>query len=1120
MLNKKLLFVSLIFFLIQLIPANSNFAIPESSFVPLNSREITEFELTKSKSELYYSFENNYSDSDILINLQIAKGFTTMGFIYDSYDKIQTDTQGEYINYLIEFSLTEKTVLLKSSEYSIQKKKYYIIIKDILNSYNKDYISIFNEQDPILLQNERFITIEKFYSKNKFSFYFSTKKNEMAILDLNIDNENFFQLISIYKGSTNDLIYQGEKNKGEIKLNEDFESEENYIVEIESLEDPYLDVKSSIILHLQETNVHLLQSNTPLVQAFTGNKVFNFYVDIDDYDFEDENIIAFKFSDQVYNRKLLSHCYAKAMNFESNDDNKFLSNMPANEDDNEAIFQRLSGVTNLYHLYFKKSVKKEENKKTYLLIHLSLQIEEHDESSYISPDEFTVYLSEKPEKIYLDDYRDKNDILNINLKLENYIPKIYKLVLPNQEENLNKLSYIFYSSDSIQFAYNNTMLNSESHEYEKPTMIYAISPHYNGYDYTNNIYVKLYGFTNKEINFRIESNKALISYVHNDFRKIRTFSEKLTDCSKPFYYIGDYDVLVESGYLYQETLYGKINIYYKSKINSDDKSILINEDSQYLIEKKLFPLDTSIDIVELKCELPGYYQVHIIDIVDEREINLYTKMYNYLPSGKNFVIYPNLSPIQEDIYFEISTPEGKQIKINDGTETKTIDSNNKYYHAKYKQYSAVPQSFTVSSNEDTVISITLTNPEPFIVVDSEYVHVNPDSILVKLKQDKTYESANIIVTRIYHGFSYSIFKGNVDYAAKLIESDFDYYIADRSHKINITISNPYLKDDSNYDENNFYYVLFSIDDPEMIQKDVMVTYNAIKEYEKLEIGKSKIINSETEKYVLPFSSEKNSLNILYLSCADSLQQINIYDYNDIIESITNVETKQIYQHIKISKKYDFNEQIGINFKEKAKDIPLITGSLIGITDEEIKDEDINKYTELKLNITQNEKIIKWETLEGIKQYEVFILEENDTYASYLNNPCFLQSIKNEQNNTNGNYTKYFSVNNNSIIFDKEGNYYTTVSATVEGKVPLIYIYEPILYNSSLIPPPPSDNPDDNEDDDDDSKGTIIFLAIALPLVILVVLVLLIILIKAKKGSKDVNEQPQEPLVRDTTQSVE
>ena len=379
-----------------------SFSVPESSFMPLNSREIKLFELSPDNSEIYYSFQNDYSNTDIIINLKVAKGFTTYCYIYDSYEKIEIDSQGEYINAMAKFSMTEKSIILKSSVYSIKSNKYYIVIKDILKSYNKDYISIFNELDNINLENEQYITIDKFYSENMFIFTFSHKKEEVVTLELNTNNIYFYQEILIYYSvseAEEELIYDGEKNKGEIKINEDLESEGSYRVYIVSEEEPYLDIKSSIILHKDDKNVKELKYKDPLLFAYTGNKIFNFFADIDDYDFNDENIVTFKFGDQVFNRNLLSHCYAKVMNFESYDDNKLMANMPANEDENEAVFTRISGTTGLYQLYFKKTLEKEENKKSYLLIHLSLKIEEHDTDEYISPEEFTVFLSDKPLKI-------------------------------------------------------------------------------------------------------------------------------------------------------------------------------------------------------------------------------------------------------------------------------------------------------------------------------------------------------------------------------------------------------------------------------------------------------------------------------------------------------------------------------------------------------------------------------------------------------------------------------------------------------------------------------------------------------------------------------------------------
>ena len=70
---------------------------PENEFIPLNSRQVVPIELDRTKAELYYSFQNEFEDSDIIINLKVAKGFTTYCYIYDSYDKISVNDKGEYI---------------------------------------------------------------------------------------------------------------------------------------------------------------------------------------------------------------------------------------------------------------------------------------------------------------------------------------------------------------------------------------------------------------------------------------------------------------------------------------------------------------------------------------------------------------------------------------------------------------------------------------------------------------------------------------------------------------------------------------------------------------------------------------------------------------------------------------------------------------------------------------------------------------------------------------------------------------------------------------------------------------------------------------------------------------
>ena len=1096
-------------------------AIPaESDFVSLKSREISYYELTQSKNEVYYSFQNNIADSDIIINFKIGKGFTTFCYVYDSYNSIKQNDQGDYINAIKEFATTENYIILKSGEMTISKVKYYLVIKNTFNTYNKDYISIFNEQDTYELQNEKFILFNSFYSKKSFNLEFSVSKNQLATLELNIQDPDYSQIVNIYN-EQKELIYTGVKNTGEIKLNEDLDTEGKYSLVIETEEEPYVEIQSSIVLHLEEKKVKEIKFDSPLSLSYNKNKIFNFYVDLSQYDYEEEGIITFKFGNQIKEKKLIEHCYAKAMNFETNDDNKFISNTPANEEENEAKFTALSGTEDIYQLYFKNTQNKAENKTTYLLIHLHIQIEEHETSEFLYPEEFSIYLSQKPELIDLVKYKDSTDfILNTDIQLNYYVPVLYKIKFPTGEIPI-KLSYVFYTSEIIQTVYNNSMLNDD-HTYEKNRMLYALSPIESGYDYTKILYIKIYGFSSEKINFRIESTESDIYYIHNDYRKIRTFSNRLTDCKKSFYYIGDYGSLVTKGYFYQEEVYGKINTFYKNKISTSDKSILINSDSSYLKEN-FFPLETSIDIIELKCQSPGYYQAHLLDDIDTRNIDLYSKVYNYISKDKNLIINPVLSPITENINFEIYNPFGKKMQINDGKNVITLDEKNKYYQVQYKYYNATPSQYTVTSEEDAVISITLTNKDSFVIVDKD-TDIDYDSqVIVKLKKEKSYESINIIITRIYHGYSYSLFKGNANYAGKLIESEYDYIKADRSHKINMTLPNPYLylsdNDKETNDENEAFYLIYSIDDPELIQKTVKLIYKAKENHDTIKPEESKIFK-ENDIYTLNKTLDKN-LSIIYKSCGNTLDKIDITDTaGSSLQTITN--TKISSYGFDELERGEIDKNLHVIIKGTQKDVPSeLKGAFIGITEKEITQEKIDSYInkDLPIKYEGNGKL-SWDKVDNMNNFDVYIVDKNNTYKDYLDNPCLLNYIKEqnvfseESNGDNTTYMKHFSTSNNYLTFKENGNYTVVVSSIIENDIPLLYIYKPLAFNSSYVP--------DDEDGDGLDSSTVLFLAIALPLVVIGVIILLFTLIKCKKNKDDEDridneecDDNKEPIIRET-----
>jgi hypothetical protein len=241
----------------------------------------------------------------------------------------------------------------------------------------------------------------------------------------------------------------------------------------------------------------------------------------------------------------------------------------------------------------------------------------------------------------------------------------------------------------------------------------------------------------------------------------------------------------------------------------------------------------------------------------------------------DFTISPVINTPQEDINFEIYTPTGAEIKINDGQKIAYIDSNNKYYQIKYKNDTEVPFLFTVLSKKDTVISISLTKKSNFAIVDSDYSRIgaNYSQVIVKLLPKENCEYINLEINKVYYGYNYSFFKGNVEYAANLVESESDYIEIDRSYKINIIIPNQYLGEKIN-DENIAYYFMFYIEDYEKIQKDVSLTYNEIKEYEIIYKEVPKVIFKDNEKYQLPiFEENSTDINIVYQSCGNSLKEM-------------------------------------------------------------------------------------------------------------------------------------------------------------------------------------------------------------------------------------------------------
>ena len=1095
-MSKKLIQLLLIFFNIYL--TTQKFSVPISSFVPINSNALTLMELRENQRELYFSFDNQFDGSDIVINVKKAKQYTTRLYLYSSYDAVKTNGEGQYIDYLEEFDLSEKLLYYKSAK----KQTYYIVIKDLGDYSTKDYFSIFNEQDILELKPDEPFTIKLFLSKNLYKFNFKAEKDEVVSLDFNINNLNFGETVAILLN--NEVVYKGERNKGMIKLNEEKAYGGTYEVQIKSTNDEvYTPIKSSIALYKEKNTVLKLEEEKPANVFYVNSKKFRFYVDVNDYELNEENLITFKFTHNASRNKLIEYCYAKNMNFEEFDDNKFISNMPAHEEDSEAHFSRLNTLDNVYHLYFARTQKPEENKKSYLLVHCSMKI---DDDLYYDPETITVYLSKRAISLNLSDNQYLNgDFIKINQKItiEDFIPKVYRISLPYSDK---KLSYVFYTNIQIQTVYEDSMIKSD-YSNDELRQIYALSTEKK----EKKVYVKLFG-AKQEINFRLESTDSDIYYYSRISRPVQILSQQHLNCGNSFYYIGNYGNLAADSKFYLEEIYGKYNVFYKNSItDSDSDTILTNGNSQYLMDSKDGLLSKTFDIVELKCESPGYFNFHLLINYFTKTLTMYKRQVAYAPEG-NIYIYPTVNEAQKHINLEVTTLLGKEVDIYANNITKKINSDDRYFQINFKKAEDVPKSIKLNVKEsNTLLSIKLSDDSLYNVVEGYRSRVNEEFILFKLNNSVEYKNVNITLKRVSHDYSYTMFRGDVSYTFNPILSGYATCPLVEQNQINLILSNPYLKLNSMVPdkENSPFYIMFYVNDPEGVQKDVYLDYTPIEKYETIPNSEIKIYSTTEGKYGLDINKDVSKVSVLYQSCGKSLKGLNIYSYDDILNSF---DAKNKY-NLGVFNNYLIPKQVGPIFEKDEGN--QYEGAIVGISLEEISKDEIDNYNKNEYAVRQNGKVLKWNPVNNVKEYVVFVFNEKNEDLKYIQNPCFLDHIQKSYINASENETSYiahYTTGNNYYELSENGTFITTVVANMGEKMPMKFIYKEYAYNSSA-------EPYDEDTDDDGDNTLLIELLVIIPILVIIIIILIVYLVRKNKQKeihidKDLNRK----LVRDTTNS--
>ena len=209
--------------------------------------------------------------------------------------------------------------------------------------------------------------------------------------------------------------------------------------------------------------------------------------------------------------------------------------------------------------------------------------------------------------------------------------------------------------------------------------------------------------------------------------------------------------------------------------------------------------------------------------------------------------------------------------------------------------------------------------------------------------------------------------------------------------------------------------------------------------------------------------------------------------------------------------YLFPSQISPIF-EKDEENPY-TGAVVGISLNEIAKEEIDRYNNYNYTVRQNGKVLKWEAVEGAKEYFIYVFNKDNENIKYIKNPCYLDFVQNNNFfNQNENETTYVacysSGNRNYYELKENGTYITTVMANIG--IPMKFVYNEYKYNSNEEP---------YDEDKESDSILLVILLILIPLLIILVIVLIIIFIKRKKSNyyngEDIPEEKTK-LVRDTT----
>ena len=329
----------------------------------------------------------------------------------------------------------------------------------------------------------------------------------------------------------------------------------------------------------------------------------------------------------------------------------------------------------------------------------------------------------------------------------------------------------------------------------------------------------------------------------------------------------------------------------------------------------------------------------------------------------------------------------------------------------------------------------------------------------------------------------------------MLKSGYKTISADKSkNSITLILSNPYMKINQMISdkEDSPFYISFYVKDTEGKQKDITVVYNDLDKHDEWENSIVKTLPSDpNQKYNIKVGQDIKKLSVLYQSCGKSLKEVNIFNYDDILNSFEN--NNKI--NLGIFNNYLIDDQLGPIFSNDPDN--KYPGAQISLSLKEISQKEIDDLNDEKINyISQDGTVLTWSNLNGAKEYTLYVFNAQNENIKYIENICYLDLIKKNKLNielkdeTDPTYIGIYTTTTNTYDIKEKGIFYITVVANLENSYPLNYVFHEIKYNSTE-PPKPTPEPTSN------NLGLI--LGICIPLVAIIIIIVVVIIVKKRKN---------------------